>query len=119
MKRYEALVQDKGLETLYLEYGSHPNSLQRQLAEVTDSMTSSPRKLIVAHPTDFILEKRLQRFCSQLNVACEYLPTPQFINAPHENAQYREGKKRWFMGDFYKFQRRRLNVLMDFLTSVD
>ena len=113
MKRFEQALQAKGLATLYLEYDPAPESLLDQLTEIADSMTSSPRKLIVADPTDFMLEKRLKRYCSRRGLPCEFLSNPQFINSPHENCEYRAGKKRWFMGDFYKSQRRRLDILMD------
>ena len=113
MKRYEESLQQKGIETLYLEYDHSANALKQQLKTVGESMTSSPKKLIVADPTDFILEKRLSRFAQSLGLPIETIPTPGFINQCHENQQYRAGKKRWFMADYYKFQRRRLNLLME------
>jgi deoxyribodipyrimidine photolyase-related protein len=113
MKRYELMLQTMGQETLYLDYNPEPDSLRIHLKKVVDSITSSPRKLIVAEPTDFMLEKRLNRFCQQLNVDCHYVSTPGFINQSGENREYRAGKKRWFMADFYKFQRKRLDILMD------
>ena len=36
-----------------------------------------------------------------------------FLNTTAMNSAYRDEKSRWFMADYYKFQRRRLNVLMD------
>ena len=113
MKRYELMLQSSGHETLYLDYHSQPNSLRRHLIRIVDSMTSSPRKLVVAELTDFMLEKRLKRLCGQLKIEIDYLPTDEFINSSHENRQYRSSKKRWFMADFYKFQRKRLDILMD------
>ncbi len=113
MKRYELTLQEKGYATLYLEYDAKPTALLRQLTEVVNSMGRSPRKLVVADPTDFLLEKRLKRFCHQLGITCEFLDNPSFINQRHENQEYRAGKNRWFMGDFYKFQRQRLDILMD------
>lgn len=113
MKRYESFLREKGISTIYLEYDPEPESLKRHLAKVKKGLKSSPSKLLVVEPTDFILEKRLQRFCKKLNVQIEYLPNPGFLNQPHENSEYRESKKRWFMADFYKFQRRRLDILMD------
>ena len=113
MKRYEALLQEQGLKTKYLEYDPAADALFQQLSDVAESMSSSSRKLIVAEPTDFILEKRLKRHCAALSVECEFAATPQFINTAEQNAAYRAGKKRWFMGDFYKSQRRRLDILMD------
>lgn len=113
MKRYESSLQEKGLKTLYLDYDPKPKSLRRHLAAIKRSLESSPSKLIVVEPNDFMLEKRLNRFCDELKIECEYVANPGFINSPEENRQYRAGKNRWFMADFYKFQRRRLNVLMD------
>ena len=113
MKRYEESLQQKGIETLYLEYNRSADALKQQLKTVGDSMTSSPKKLIVADPTDFILEKRLSRCAQSLKLLIETIPTPGFINQRHENEEYRASKKRWFMADYYKFQRRRLNVLIE------
>ena len=41
------------------------------------------------------------------------LSNPSFINTRAENEQFSHGKKRWRMADFYKWQRIRLNVLMN------
>lgn len=113
MKRYELMLQAKGLKTLYLDYNPEPDSLRSHLKNVSRTLTSSPKKLIVAELTDFMLEKRFERFCEQLKIDRHYVPTPAFINQPHENKEYRASKKRWFMADFYKFQRKRLDILMD------
>jgi len=69
MKRYEQVLIKKGHQTLYLDYDPKPGSLQRHLKRACSDITSSPKSLIVADPTDFILEKRLQRICQQLGVA--------------------------------------------------
>ena len=113
MKRYEQVLINKGHQTLYLDYDPKPGSLQRHLKRVCSDITSSPKSLIVADPTDFILEKRLQRICQQLGVGYELVASPAFINQPHENQECREGKKRWFMADFYKWQRKRLSILVE------
>ena len=113
MKRYGQWLESKGFETEYLEYDSKPDLLSRQLKSIAKKMKSTPAKFLVAEPTDFILEKRLRRICESLNVPCEFLPNPGFINQPHENQEYRASKKRWFMADFYKWQRRRLDILME------
>lgn len=113
MKRYQQDLDEKGIETLYLDYDAKKNSLLHHLKKIKTGLKSTPKKLIVADPTDFMLKKRLNRFCEQLKLPIEYLPTPQFLNTPEQNRSYRDGKKRWFMADFYKSQRRRLDVLID------
>lgn len=113
MKRYEALLQEQGFETTYLDYDSRADSLRRRLTNLFSSERLRPAKFLVACPNDFILEKRLVRLCRQLDMDLEFLATPGFINLPQENIEYRAGKKRWFMADFYKWQRQRLGILMD------
>ncbi len=113
MKRYDQMLQGKGVETVYLDYNPKPNSLKLHLRKIHRTMTSSPRKVSVVEPDDFVLEKRLMRFCEQLNLQCQFIPTPSFVNQTQENQQYRADKNRWSMADFYKFQRKRFKLLMD------
>ena len=113
MKRFEKSLQSLGYKTLYLDFDFQSGSLQRQIKRIADSMESTPKRLVLTQPTDFILEKRLARCCDASGLECTFLPDPGFLNQPHENQDYRAGKKRWFMADFYKWQRRRLNVLVE------
>ncbi len=112
MKRYEVMLRKQKFQTKYLEYDPQQNQLQHQLGRLMQGR-QRPRVLAVAHPTDFILEKRLERLAADLDVPLEYLPNPGFINTPEKNAEYRSGKNRWFMADFYKWQRQRLDVMME------
>ncbi len=113
MKRYEQALQGKDFHTHYCEYDAAKNSLAKHLSQIVDSMTSSPAKLIVSEPSDFILEKRLNRIAEDLDIEIEFLENPGFINQQHENSDYRASKKRWFMADFYKWQRKRLDILIE------
>jgi deoxyribodipyrimidine photolyase-related protein len=62
---------------------------------------------------DHDLNARLQHFCTahQLQLIC--YESPLFLTSLTEFQAYRQRHKRLFMGDFYKFQRRRLNLLLD------
>lgn len=62
---------------------------------------------------DFVLAKRLRRAAYDTGLKLVELPDPGFTNTPAENREWRAGRKRWFMADFYQWQRRRLNILMD------
>ena len=113
MKRYHADLKAKGFKTQYVDYDAAGSTLLDTLQTVVKSGKRKREKLIVAEPTDFILEKRLRKASTKLGVECEFLPNPGFINKPEQNQEYRAGKKRWFMADFYKWQRQRLDILMD------
>lgn len=62
---------------------------------------------------DYLLEKRLIKAADNHGLTLQFTPDPGFINSREENRQWRAGKKRWHMADFYKWQRTRLDILMD------
>ena len=113
MKRYEATLADKEYKTIYLDHCDQPDSLKNHLESLFKPKTLKPKRFETLEPADFMLRKRLERFCRELGTSIEFLPNPGFLNSPEQNREYRDGKKRWFMADFYKSQRRRLDILVD------
>ena len=113
MKRYESELREQGFQTDYVEYDAKKPLLMDQLKTAIKAKDRKGEQLCCVDPTDFVLEKRLDKVCETLGLAYESLPNPGFINSPEQNREYRAGKKRWFMADFYKWQRQRLDILMD------
>jgi deoxyribodipyrimidine photolyase-related protein len=113
MKRYQDWLESEGYRTEYLEYDSQPGSLKRHLKRIAKQIKGKPAKLAVSEPVDFMLEKRLDRDALALELEIKYLPTPGFLNETAQNQDYRSQRKRWFMADFYKWQRKRLEILVD------
>lgn len=109
MKKYAHRLAKQGWVTEYLNYELGKNICD-QLQKIYDKNRYGVATL---DPDDFILRKRLDRTCVQLGLDIRYLNNPGFINLPQENTEYRENKTRWFMAEYYKWQRKRLNVLMD------
>jgi deoxyribodipyrimidine photolyase-related protein len=112
MKRYQGMLEDKGLKTLYLDYGDQPTSLEDALALAKDH-ASAADTITICDPTDFIFEKRLAAACESQSLAKNILTTPAFLNTRQDNEDFRAGRKRWFMANYYKWQRERLDVLME------
>lgn len=113
MKRYESFLQSKGFKTKYIDY-QHGQTLTGDLIDqVLKGVAKRKQRLVFADPTDDILSRRLERSCRAKDVDLEVLPNPGFLNQPAQNQEYRSGKKRWFMADFYKWQRKRLDLLME------
>ena len=113
MKRYEADLVKHGYDTTYLEFDPQRPNLIDQLRRAIPEQQRSGETLAVAAPNDFLFEKRLGKACETLGMQLEYLPNPGFLNSPEENREYRSGKTRWFMADFYKWQRCRFDILMN------
>ncbi len=113
MKRFEADLLEKGQPVGYVEYDPSPKALGQALQRAFGQTRSQDRTLVVVDPTDFLLEKRLRRLAESQGFELRLLPSPSFLNSREENLEYRAGKKRWFMADFYRWQRKRLDILME------
>ncbi|MCH8520104.1 MAG: cryptochrome/photolyase family protein [Nanoarchaeota archaeon] len=62
---------------------------------------------------DNFFKKRIEEFVNKQNISFSILPSQGFITSHEEFITYRESYKRLFMNDFYQYQRKRLNILMD------
>lgn len=67
----------------------------------------------VAELNDFMLERRLRNDCRDAGIELTALASPGFMNTMEENQAWRTGRARWFMADFYQWQRTRFDLLMD------
>lgn len=112
MKRYELRLQSRGFVTRYIDHDEQSDSLYRTMHHVADDNSQGSTKWLTLEPVDFVLRKRLEKNAAALSQEIEFLPNPGFINQDEINREYRAGKKRWFMAEFYQWQRQRLDLLM-------
>jgi len=110
MKQYQQALTQQSFKTQYIEY-AYGGSKIHQVFE--NFKTQKIQKVICAEVVDYTLQKRLNDASKQFGITLEWQQTPGFINSQTENQTYRQGKKRWFMADFYQWQRKRLNILVD------
>ncbi|MEM1189319.1 MAG: cryptochrome/photolyase family protein [Pseudomonadota bacterium] len=71
------------------------------------------KTLLLAELSDFMAQKRLHQAAEELGLQLEVLESPGWLNTREENEDWSSGRKRWFMAEYYKHQRRRLEILMD------
>ncbi|MDG2054872.1 MAG: cryptochrome/photolyase family protein [Phycisphaerales bacterium] len=107
MKAYEQRLLESGASVDYVEHAPGVNMLETYLKNLKE------RQILVAEPHDYLLKRRLCRYCEAFSLQLRFLDTPMFLNTSEENQRYRKTKKRWYMADFYKHQRRRFDVLME------
>ena len=110
MKRREAELADDGCRVDYWEHAPGKDPLADCM---TAAATEGVERVFLAEAHDHLLSRRLERHAERTGIQVEVLPTPMFLNTDEENRTWRDGRKRWFMADFYKHQRRRLDILMD------
>lgn len=96
-------------ETDLIRYQSGDPALDRAFA----ALPEEDMTLWVLAVHDFVLERRLKTLAETHGIPLRILDTPAFLNQTRDNQEWREDQKRWFMKDFYRWQRQRLDVLIE------
>lgn len=110
MAAYARHLQGKSLEVDTVTYKSAKCALPSICKQAAKEGFST---IAVAELNDFTLKRRLEAAVKRARLTLSELDSPAFINTAQENVDYRAGRKRWFMADFYQWQRKRLDILMD------
>lgn len=110
MRRFQQGLLAKNIEATIWRYERHKDACLHLFQSLAaDGVT----QVTMADAVDFIAERRLHQAAKQTGIALEILQTPGFLNTKADNEIWRRGLKRWFMAEYYKNQRRRLDVLME------
>jgi deoxyribodipyrimidine photolyase-related protein len=108
MKAYQAYLIKQGFDVRYQE--AEEGLLQKTLKSV---VAEGMHEVHVVDPVDYLLERRLKRYCRELTLRLVVSESPNFIcDRPYIN-QYFDSRKRYFLTEFYIDQRKRLNLLLD------
>ena len=86
----------------------------QMIARVVEGLAKAGvQKIALTDPVDHSAMKRLRAAAEGAGVTLSVYDSPGFLNSRGDNAAWSEGRKRWFMADYYKHQRRRLDVMME------
>ncbi|MEM6577380.1 MAG: cryptochrome/photolyase family protein [Pseudomonadota bacterium] len=110
MTRYAKTLREAGHDVIYVDYERDAHATGDLLKRLAAEGVS---KLLVVDPVDDTARKRLRRAAEQEDIALSVYESPGFLNTSGDNADWAEGRKRWFMAEYYKSQRRRLDILME------
>ena len=110
MKYYEELLQQKGFEVRYID-SLQTESDVRVLVNMLSKLGITD--LIYADTVDDWLERRLKRSAKKYKVTLHQKTSPNFINQLNEVDDFFSKKKTYFQTDFYTWQRRQRNLLLD------
>ncbi|MEL6640926.1 MAG: cryptochrome/photolyase family protein [Pseudomonadota bacterium] len=110
MARYQQTLQNRGYNVSLEAYTALAGATEALVGRLARDGTTN---IVMGHPTDHAVERRFAAAARHANIRLTYLETPAFLNSRQDNADWSRGRKRWFMAEFYKSQRRRLNILMD------
>ena len=111
MKFYEAYLQKNHKTVIYIDASNELAKIQNLVSGLKEKGVNTIEYI---DSTDFILEKRINRKSVELGIELVKLSSPMFLNSITEIETYFSDKKRMFQTDFYKNQRKKRGILMDF-----
>jgi deoxyribodipyrimidine photolyase-related protein len=107
MQHYRGRLEDDGHNVEYVEFGDIETS-----ADVL-GLLEGVEEIHVAALADAWLERRLKRATDTHGIAFHTHPSPGFLTGRATLKKYFDEHDNYYQTDFYKFQRKRLDVLMD------
>ncbi|ULQ52121.1 cryptochrome/photolyase family protein [Flavihumibacter fluvii] len=110
MKYYESWLQEQGIKVVYIE-AQHEHADTRRLVGALAAEGIS--EISYADPVDDWLQQRLERAGQEHQLQLNQYPTPNFLNQPADVAAFFRNKQRYFQTDFYTWQRKQRQLLLD------
>lgn len=110
MSAYRDALEKAGVDAVLMTYQRDQDPLIDLCSKLEKDAID---ELIVADVHDYELSRRLVVAAENAGLALRILDTPGFLNTSQHNISWRQTRKRWFMADFYQWQRLRLNILVD------
>ena len=109
MKYYEAMLKERGFDVCYVNVQEHEN-----LGEVLHKLfTSGITEIHYCDVNDYLLERRVQRYCKEHGILVKKYPSPDFLITPDQFRETIGIKKKYLMASFYIEQRKRFNMLLE------
>ncbi len=112
MRSYAETLESAGYDVHYMQLDSDDSrSYEAKLEETL--RTTGVTELLHFEIEDKAMEERIVDFAESRQLARTELRSPMFLCSRDEFATFAKDSKRLLMGEFYKQQRRRLNILID------
>lgn len=69
--------------------------------------------IALCDPCDVACTRRLNRAADAAGITLAVHASPGFLNTQDDNDAWSKDRKRWFMAEYYKYQRRRLHIMVE------
>jgi len=110
MKRYQHdILETEGFQTEYIDYQRAYQSLDGVFKWL---MEEGYTHIHVVDPTDYLLERRIRRYCTQYGLKLVIYESPNFLTETDMIDDFFQDKDSYHQTDYYIFQRKRLNILL-------
>ncbi|MEM9952035.1 MAG: cryptochrome/photolyase family protein [Chloroflexota bacterium] len=112
MKRYADDILGAGRYSYrYIEHNEIDDRLEYVFEQLVDE---GIREVHVTDPTDYLLERRIRRYCKQYDLELIWYDSPNFVTPKDTMLSFWDDKDEndYFQTDFYIWQRKRLGLLL-------
>ncbi|MEM9011859.1 MAG: cryptochrome/photolyase family protein [Pseudomonadota bacterium] len=110
MARYRTALEQDAWQVDHVGYAHDTRLMAKTVAHLASDGIEA---VIACDPVDHMATKRLEAAVEDADLTLELLASPAFLNTRDDNQAWAKNRKRWFMAEFYKHQRTRLDVLME------
>ena len=110
MKFYEQFLKDKGYKVVYIEADQNTNQCEKLIDSLNKQKISA---IHLVNPVDNWVSKKIQSACKKNKIELKVYDNPNFLNIEKSVDDYFSKKKTYFQTDFYTWQRKERNILID------
>ena len=110
MKIYEQFLKDQGLQVQYIESIKAQNKIELVLEKLHSSKI---KKIHIVDPVDNWLLDKIKSGCKKYKMELTIYDNPNFLNSINDVDAYFSKKKTYFQTDFYTWQRKSRNILIE------
>ena len=110
MKFYEQFLKAQGVVVHYIE----SIEAQNRIALLIDKLhTNKVKQIHIVDPVDNWLLEKIISSCKKYGIELTIYDNPNFLNTINQVADYFSKKKTYFQTDFYTWQRKSRNILLE------
>lgn len=110
MRFYQQWLQQHGYAVNYIDSLANESDVRQLIAMLAAQGISN---LHVCEVTDDWLRRRLQKSCDATGINLTWYDNPNFITPLSVANHFQDGRKQYFQTDFYIWQRKRLQCLLE------
>lgn len=110
MKFYQHWLEQQGLAVNYIETDQPGNDCRILVAQLAQQKV---KEIHMAAVADDWLHKRMQQSCKRHKIELYVHDSPNFLNTVESTEAYFSKRKSYFQTDFYNWQRKQRNLLME------
>ena len=112
MRHFSKWLTSKGWNVEYIKIGSkYSRSFRTALKHLI--VKYKPEEIVISQPGEYSVLKEIKEICDEVNLPLEVLEDSHFLCGIDEFQTWREGRKKLVMEHFYRYQRKKLNILMN------